>query len=208
MNEEEEFDFEKYRKSKEYKESVRKLNYNLYFNNKYRQELKKDFVELESSSLKNLKQLKKFNQSDIQTRKTTLLWEGLLDLAGVMRESYERAEQYNRDKILKNAKFVLYAKKSAKKLIFKNTYYKVSEEKNKTAYFVVGGKDKKGRTKGGVIRKRISLKGYPEIDRGRFWQKVTDFRELRFTFRGKKTYKYKCTARAKDGDKLWVEVIK
>jgi len=196
---------EKYQKSKEYKDYVKEFNRKLYFNKRFRNDLRKHFLKVQKDSLYAIEKISL--TSDIQSHKTYTLSESLLDLAALYLDACKKADKLQESKKITKSRFKLFKKIKEKGIIFKCLFYKPSEKKNKINYLSLPKGLSRKKKICFLIRKRHSLKGYVLADEGTFIQKIISFEELIFTFKGKKIYKIKCSKRGKIQDNLWARLI-
>lgn len=204
MNADEEFDIEKYTKSAEYKKVVKNHSEKLYFNKKYREKLKESYLELEEEGEKALQKLNKLDGSDIQTRKTILLYEGILDLAETMRTAYEAAENFQKTISFIKARFKLL--KKGRRVVFACSFVRKSTGKKGNAYIDIpqGLPKGKGKRKCLIVRNKFKSEGFKTKDKGGYKQEILDFNTINYTFRGNSVYKFQFKNFKRKVNKGWI----
>lgn len=205
-----EFDYEKYRKTKEYKNMMKDVVKNIqeivFFKPKEREKLKKKFLNLQKSALKNMEATSTNSQS-LEERKDFLFNEKILDTATGYLELIKKGEEYEKKITLLKTRFVLY--KKGKKYVFAISFVRKSTGKRENTHiFIKNGLPKgKKRKKAKIVRKKFNSSGFKEIDRGTFEQKIPDIKNVYFTFKGKKVYKFRYERFKKDKDEGWLSNV-
>lgn len=199
--------FEKYKKTKEYKDNIREFNRKLYFNTRYRNNFRSGFEKIQKDALNALEQIETFEKNDIQTRKAKLLWESMLDLSSNFLEKCREIEEYLASLKIEHSRFEVYKKIKGKAVVFKCFFYKNIEKRNKINYLVLPSGLIKRKSAGQIVRKRLSLGKYDYFDKGKFSQTHKNFFHIMYVFKGDKTYKLKVTQRGKIKDNIWAELV-
>jgi len=185
--------------------SGKKIRRDIYFNKKRREELRKIFLESQKVILINSDPSirpvlrEEYDQRHLVTSVLAFAVTGL--------ETIERAEEYDKKICLTNCRFTLF--KKGKSLVFKATFLKpLLDKKRRTSYFYFPqGLPEKIKKKAFIFRdgKRISLKGYKEVDFGTFKQKVLDYKVLSLKYKGRKAdYRFKLALIDEKSQSYWV----
>jgi len=196
--------FEKYRKTKEYREKIWKERNKLCFDTRYRNKYRRDNIELRNNALAQLEKIEKLNApNDYQLRKTKVLWEQILDLAGIFLEDCETAEYNHKTLQLKNCRYQLNKKRSGKGYLFEYSFLN-SKSKQRTKYLIIKNEIVTQGFESFRVRDKWSKVGYKKVDEGSFLFKIKNFEEVQFNFHGKVKYDIKCKADRKVDDYEWI----
>ncbi len=194
-------------KDPEYIKARREFSRKLRFSKKFRDNLRKSALELETYGLKGLEINEKI-PSNLWKGKDTIMFETFLDLSQKFLESIKNCEDDAKKDSIRFKKYQFYKKKNGKSIIIRCTFYKVYEKKSKIAcFYFEDGLKKNKRLKGVRYRRSMSTKGYEFIDEGKFRYKHRDIDHFIYIFEGRKTYEIKISARDNKKDKFWIELL-
>lgn len=198
----EDFDLEKWRKTKSYQKSVREFQRKLYFSARFRNRLKQDILKLEKAALADLERFQ--HATDIQSRKALALSDTALEVTSKYLAEIAKADDMASARRLTKCKYTLLVHTKRKIHVFECKFFKVGEKRNKKAYLVLEGGLAGRRLPGTLTRGAYSTAGFRPIDEGKYIQKLVDFGEAHYVFRGKKVYRYKTTRRPGGKSNVWV----
>jgi len=187
---EEVFDFEKYKKTKEYKIAINnsgtRLRKTIFYNPRKREKLKKNVLELQKISLRQLESQKQpRTYSDLKSNSLT---DAFLNLADKFLKRIKEGEIYERERELADCRYELLKHQTKKSVVFKTSYTRVRNEKKERGYLFIraGLPTKKQRRKAVFIKGKFNTLDYKKIDEGRFIQKLIDYDLVKYWFTGKK----------------------
>lgn len=196
---------DKFIKSKAFKDAQKLLYKRLYFNKKFRDGIRKDFLKLQEKGLNIIENAPL--TTDIQSLKNRSLAEKMLDVSAKYLEGCDKADKMAKKRILTKRKFKLLKKINGKKVVFDCNFYKPYEKKYKFGCLIFPEGISKKRIKCYLIREKNSEKGFVLADKGTFNQKIRSFEEVDYIFRGKKNYKFKCFKMKKPSKGFWAEKL-
>jgi len=200
-----EFSFESYRKTKEYKASLKRFQNKLYFNKKFRDDF---FKGLEEGRDKFAELVQKSPQPiTFKESQDNLISEEFLDRFIHWSESRKVVEKFLKDDAVTDGKFILYRRN--REALFITRYRKGGKRKLRKAYFFLkGGIPVNARRKGEFKRDAdYPLDGFTEVDKGTTVQIRKSFEKTILKFVGKKKYKIAIYMRGKNPEKLWAERV-
>jgi len=188
--------------------SGKKINRDIYFNKKRREELRKIFLKSQKAILENsdpsirpvLKE--EYDQRHLETSFLAYTVKGL--------EAIKNAEERDKTVYLTDCKFILY--KKGKSLAFKTTFFKpLLDNNSRTSYFAFPqGFPETSKKKAFIYKdgKGFSLKGYERVDFGTFKQKILDYKILGLKYKGNKAnYDFKLALINDEKQSYWVEKL-
>lgn len=203
-------ELEAYHQTKEYKDFSNEMGRKMYFCTQYRNRTRRDFTKLQNDSLKSIEKLESLRLSsgnDIQLAETRLLWEKILDMAGMYVDWCDRADKMAEERKSTRRKFMLYKSKKANRTLFKLKFFIPAEKKYHLGYYMIFGQLSYKKQKCRWYGPKYSYKGYELIDSGTYGKRQRDFKDVLLTFKGKKTIKVHFTPRGDSRYGLWAQVV-
>lgn len=163
----------------------KKLDKNIYFNTRKRNNIKKNVLRLQKSLLQSVDTTIKpvLNQEYID-REFHVSWLNIcIKFLKVIRD----AEDFKYSTTLKNCHFKIYKAKKGKIVIIRSNFFKPCENKNKITFIVLPVFPTLSKKKCTLYRKeyKFNSSDFVLIDGGRFKQKVEDFKSFSVNYKGK-----------------------
>lgn len=165
------------------KKFTEKFVYDLYFNSRKRNLLKKNFLGLQKEIIENTPTGKPISQKDYEEREDAV---DFLSISVRGLKKVKEAEEFQKKIVLKKCKFKLYKSVPNNSFIIKADFFRVATGANDCKFLLFSHGFPLGHFKKRVqMAKRMNLKGYKLMDQGVFRQKIENFWEFSLSCRGK-----------------------
>ncbi|MCL4385600.1 MAG: hypothetical protein M1326_04710 [Cyanobacteria bacterium] len=164
----------------------RKLEYDIYFNSRKRNKIKKTILRLQRGLLQSVDTtIKPVLKQEYEDRESQVSW---LNVCIKFLKLIKAAEEFKYETTLKNCRFKIYKARRGNKVIIEDKFFKPSENKNKITFAVFNTGFPTGSRKKCVLYRNgyeFDQSKFVLIDNGGFKQKAENFNSFSVCYKGK-----------------------
>lgn len=186
----------------------KKLDEQIYFNTRKRNNIKKNVLRLQKSLLQSVDTtIKPVLKQEYIDREFHVSW---LNICVKFLKVIKDAEIFKYDTTLKNCHFKIYKAKKGNTVIIQSKFFKICESKNKVTFVVFPAFLTNSKKKCILYRNsyKFNTSDFVLIDKGRFKQKMEDFKSFTVNYKGKIFNKKLLFTKIKDSATYyWIRII-